>query len=221
MDSKKIEKFWWMLGLTNMMHKACIGKSGGIALFWRNGVDVIIHTMSKYFIDVMITSDEASWQLSRLYGEPNLDKKDITWRALHVLNSRPVPWLCMGDFNEVLFQYEKQGGAARLQRCMGMFKEALEDCGMEDLGYSGDMFTWCNHHHNVEGYIRERLDRAVANWEWMEMFSGYEVTNGEQRHSDHRPIIFSLEGRKKHTNKSAEATFFQVQSAMATRGRVC
>jgi hypothetical protein len=75
MDSRKIEKFRWMLGLTNMVHKACIGKSGGIALFWRNGVDVIIQTMSKYFNDVVIISDEASWRLLRLYGEPNLDKK--------------------------------------------------------------------------------------------------------------------------------------------------
>jgi hypothetical protein len=75
MDSRKIEKFRWMLGFTNMVHKACIGKSGGIALFWRNGVDVIIQTMSKYFNDVVIISDEASWRLLRLYGEPNLDKK--------------------------------------------------------------------------------------------------------------------------------------------------
>jgi hypothetical protein len=128
MDSRKIEKFWWMLGLTNMVHKACIGKSGGggIALFWRNGVDVIIHTMSKYFINVMITSDEASWQLSRLYGEPNLDKKDITWRALHVLNSRPVPWLCMGDFNEVLFQYEKQGGRLSSNVAWACLKKRLK-----------------------------------------------------------------------------------------------
>jgi hypothetical protein len=30
MDGRKIEKFWWMLGLTNMVHKPCIGKSGGL-----------------------------------------------------------------------------------------------------------------------------------------------------------------------------------------------
>jgi hypothetical protein len=88
--------------------------------------------------------------------------------------------MCMGDFNEILFQHEKQGGAARPQQCMDMFREALEDCGLEDLGYTCDLFTWRNYHHNVDCYIRERLDRAVANTEWRNLFLGYEVIHGDQ-----------------------------------------
>jgi hypothetical protein len=171
-----------------------VWERAGIALFWRNGIDVNLHAISKYFIDVVNTSVEGRWRFRSMYREPNSEKKDITSRALRVLNSRPGPWLCMDDFNEILFQYEKQGGAARPQRCMDKFREPLEECGLADLGYSRYMFTWHNHHQITEGYIQERLDRAVANLEWRDLFLRYELINGEQRHSDHIPIILVLEG---------------------------
>jgi hypothetical protein len=65
------------------------------------------------------------------------------------------PWLLVGDFNEILFAHEKEGGKPRRQQQMDSFREALELCGVEDLGYEGDCFTWRNNNHQVEGYIRE------------------------------------------------------------------
>lgn len=52
------------------------------------------------------------------------------------------PWLLAGDFNEILFAHEKQGGHPRAQRMMGNFQQALEECGVEDLGFEGDRYTW-------------------------------------------------------------------------------
>jgi hypothetical protein len=69
----------------------------------------------------------------------------------------------MGDFNEILYQHEKQG-VPRPQVFMDKFQEALEDSGLDDLGYSGDTFTCRNNCHTAVGYIRERLDRAWAIW---------------------------------------------------------
>jgi hypothetical protein len=67
---------------------------------------------------------------------------------------------------------------------------------MDDLGFSGDTFTWCNHSHTAEGYIREKLDRAVGNLEWHGKFLAYEVVNGDPRHFDHRPIIVHVQGEQ-------------------------
>jgi len=75
------------------------------------------------------------------------------------------------------------------QICMEKFRRALDDCGLQDLGFVGDIFTWRNHHHNVAGYIRERLDRAVACGEWRRANPLVRVINGDPRHSDHRPVI--------------------------------
>jgi hypothetical protein len=113
-----------------------------------------------------------------------------------VLHHNLGPWLCMGDFNEILLQQEKQGSVPRPQWCMDRFRMALEECGLDDLGFSGDTFTWRNHSHTIEGYIRERLDRAVGNLEWCGKFLTYEIVNGDPRHSEHRPIIVHVQGEK-------------------------
>jgi hypothetical protein len=98
----------------------------------------------------------------------------------------------MGDFNEILFSHEKEGGAARAPGCMEEFRRALEDTGLEDLGFVGDAFTWRNNWHLTVGYVRERLDRAVANVSWRCMFPLYKIINGDPRHSDHRPVVAIL-----------------------------
>lgn len=77
----------------------------------------------------------------------------------------------------------------RSQACIDCFREALEDCELSDLGFEGDPFTWRNNGHTAASYIRERIDRAIANEEWTAHFPQYQVINGEPRHSDHRPVI--------------------------------
>ena len=72
---------------------------------------------------------------------------------------------------------------------MDRFREAIEFCELHDLGFEGDIFTWRNHHSKVEGYVRECLDRALANDSWRQKFSTVVVHNGDPRHSDHRPVI--------------------------------
>jgi hypothetical protein len=75
---------------------------------------------------------------------------------------------------------------------MDRFKETLEECGLHDLGFTGDPFTWRNNNHDARRYIRERLDRAVATQEWCNKFISYRVEHGDPGHSDHRPIIVHI-----------------------------
>ena len=37
-----------------------------------------------------------------------------------------------------------------------MFREALDDCNLEDFGFLGDKLTW------KRGNIKEQIDRALA-----------------------------------------------------------
>lgn len=109
-----------------------------------------------------------------------------------------TPWLMSGDFNEVLLQCEKEGGEARSQACMDRFRSALEDCEMVDLGYPGDAFTWRNNNHSSVRYIRERLDRAAVNTEWRTHFADVRMRNGNHYHSDHRPVIITMDGNEEN-----------------------
>ncbi|CAL9025258.1 unnamed protein product [Prunus brigantina] len=51
------------------------------------------------------------------------------------------------------------------------FRDAIDYCGLQDLGFMGPKFTWWR--NNPED-IRVRLDRALANIKWFERFSGME-----------------------------------------------
>jgi hypothetical protein len=58
-------------------------------------------------------------------------------------------------FNGTMYASEKEGGNARPQRCMQMFRYTLNMCNLVDMGYIGDIFTW------RRGRMRERLDPSV------------------------------------------------------------
>ena len=97
---------------------------------------------------------------------------------MHLLNQQHQegrPWLCLGDFNEIMSNEEKRGGVDRPEGCMNQFKEALEECKLSDLGYEGDVITWWNNCTRADGYVCGRLDWATANMEWCSKFPEFRV----------------------------------------------
>jgi hypothetical protein len=155
--------------------------------------------MSCYHIEATVKEEDSfKWRFTGIYGESRSEEKEKTWRLLRILRDRSnLPWLCCGDFNEILFNCEKEGGPPRSEKCMESFREALVDCDLYDLGFVGDVFTWRNQHHRAESYVKERLDRAVANSSWRGKFPLARVVNGDPRHSDHRPVIVDMGGRER------------------------
>lgn len=177
-----MESFKWKLGMSNMIARSCEGKSGGLALLWKKDVNIELRNLSRYHINVeVIEGDGFRWRFTGIYGEPASQRKNVTWKLLNILNQQlRLPWLCAGDFNEVLYTHEKRGGPDRPQAAMERFRLALAECGLRDLGYTGDKFTWRNHSHIASKYIKERLDRAVGNQDWCNKFTSYKVVNGDR-----------------------------------------
>jgi exonuclease III len=193
----RIDWLRWKLGMPNMIVKDPEGQSGGLVMFWKNEINVkLIGFISRHHIDTEITEEDGFvWRFTGIYGEPKTDKRENTWRLLRTLKHQSdKPWLCVGDFNEILHSRVKEGGAPKPQIQMDRFKAALEDCELDDLGSIGDPFTCRNNSHTVDNYIRERLDRAVATQAWRMRFPGFKVVNGDHYHSDHRPVIIETSG---------------------------
>ena len=137
----------------------------------------------------MLVDDGREWRLIGIYGEPRWEEKEKTWEALRTLHGRMhKPWLALGDFNEILFHHEKEGGRPRAQRFLQVFSEALDDCSLPDMGYNSDIFTW------ERGKIREWLDWGVSNALWNNLFPNTRLVNGEMTKSDHRPLIVETDG---------------------------
>ena len=75
----------------------------GLALYWKNSIDVHVDSFSEYHIDSIIDkgSDEV-WRFIGFYGELVIRKRIEAWNKLRLLNTKHnLPWLCTGDFNEI------------------------------------------------------------------------------------------------------------------------
>lgn len=69
---------------------------------------------------------------------------------------------------------------------MESFRSALEDCQLGDLGFRGSKYTWTNCRETAY-FMKERLDRAVANAEWCTQFQEIDVSILAALSSDHKP----------------------------------
>lgn len=168
-----------------------IHSRGGLALLWKEGVDLHVQTYSPHHIDALIRDANSVWIFTRFYRWPEEQRKHDLWQLLKHLHARSShPWLCYGDFNEILSIEEKQGRLLRPPRPMLDFREALLFCGIVDLGYRGNTFTWDNGRLGKD-LLQERLDRVCANIEWKALFPYVKVSHLQVSYSDHVPILIS------------------------------
>ena len=77
--------------------------------------------------------------------------------------------MVIGDFNAYLHAWEKKSERQPQNTHVEDFREALECCHLQDLGFSGYPYTWSNKRPR-EANTQIQLDRGVANKEWMEKF---------------------------------------------------
>ncbi|KAL0457799.1 UNVERIFIED_CONTAM: hypothetical protein Slati_0407100 [Sesamum latifolium] len=170
------------------------GKGGGLMLLWRKDINLVVHSFSHSHIDAGISNEEGTngWRFTGLYGHPKAAKRTETWSLLWKLRDfSSRPWLCAGDFNEILSMDEKTG-APRPHRQIEEFRSCLADCQIMDLGCCGAKFTWCNR-REAPNTVRVRLDRACASMSWQAMFPHTRVTTEAARGSDHNLLIINLE----------------------------
>ena len=97
------------------------------------------------------------------------DRKDIMRLLEHLSGRLNLPWVVMGDFNEIMFAGEKLGGNPRPEWQMNQFYEVLNKCHLCDLGYIGSDFTW-SRSWRTRGWIRENLDKAFVSTRWASVF---------------------------------------------------
>ncbi|KAJ1295891.1 hypothetical protein BS78_01G257900 [Paspalum vaginatum] len=122
-----------------MLVWSCQGKSGGLALYWSNEHCVCLQSLCSNFIDLHIKEALGIiWRATFVYGEPKTEHRHVFWDRMHFLRAQwEGPWVCIGDFNEVLCSEEHLGPSNRGENQMRLFRECLEDCQLVDLGFAG------------------------------------------------------------------------------------
>lgn len=100
-----------------------------------------------------------------LYEWPVNSEKEKTSELLKEIKRNNEAWMCMGDFNEVMWSFGKWGGNSKLWQNKKRFQDFIQYCGLVDLGFFCPSFTWSNSRKGDDN-IKERLDRILANSYW-------------------------------------------------------
>ena len=112
-----------------------------------------------------------------------------------------LPWVLLGDFNEMISNDEKLGGLLVNRTRISTFRNCMDNCGLMDLGFHGPRFTWTNKSPCWQTTIKERLDRGLGNAEWATLFPSMEIHHLPRVKSNHFPILLSTDPRERKPPK--------------------
>ena len=172
-----------------------IGFAGGIWVLWKTDAMDLEHlcsTEQEIHVSVKVRDSNSTWLLSAIYASPRRSERRVLWNNLSVIAAlHSLPWVMVGDFNDILSSEEKWGGNRPSASRMAEFHACINSCSLIDLGFSGPQYTWTNS-QDVSSLIMQRLDRALANPEWRFLFPEANVTHLLRTHSDHCPILLTL-----------------------------
>ncbi|XVF08056.1 hypothetical protein REPUB_Repub06bG0192700 [Reevesia pubescens] len=170
------------------------GFSGGIWILWRSSIGTV-QVLDKFGqgLSILINNGQGfKLVLTAIYASPTPLMRECLWSYLSDLDGMDnVPWLLIGDFNQVISNSEKQGGIPECERRMDLFRGVLEAQNLIDIEAVGCRYTWSNN-HPLSGLIKKRLDRVLCNHLWRLSFPEACVKNLARTKSDHCPILLSL-----------------------------
>ncbi|KAA3481221.1 reverse transcriptase [Gossypium australe] len=171
-DSKRMERIRRRSGFENGIDVGAEGSRGGLCLVWREDFRVSLKTFSKIHINVKFEESnvQGDWRYTGFYGSHYANDQHASWRLLRALGQeQQFSWLVSGDFNEILYSFEKSGGQLREERRMVTFREVLEDCQLMDLGFQDHCPLLINTGYE-ETFRRRPCFKFKARWTLEESF---------------------------------------------------
>ena len=110
----------------------------------------------------------------------------------HLWGRASIPWVCLGDFNEILSSNERNGRIPKPLWPIQDFQTTLLHYGLVDLGFQGYRYTWRNRRHGND-FVEQWLERVYASEDWRELYPQAKVLHTTAAYSDHNPILLTTE----------------------------
>ncbi|KAH7846943.1 hypothetical protein Vadar_019991 [Vaccinium darrowii] len=172
-----------------------VGIAGGLAVLWKQDLNVRLIRRSSFFIEVVIINDVTGreWHLINLYANSIDRVRKEQWAELKRHRQQTVgDWVLWGDFNDLLWDDEKRGGRQREVWALRAFREFVTDMEAIDLGFSGYPVTWVNRRFG-NGLIQERLDRVLVSPGWRMKYDKAQVKHLFAVGSDHAALLLDTD----------------------------
>lgn len=205
--SETKQKFDYMLGLKKslgydqLFMVEPVGLSGGLAMLWKDSYQVDVLSSDIRIIDLKVTCGVSSFFLTCVYGDPVQAKRRDVWDHIVSIGlNRDEAWILAGDFNELLSNEKKSGGAIRSDSSFWDFRNMVQNCKLREIGFTGNSLSWGGWREQV--WVQCRLDRSFGNSEWFSLFPKSSMEYLELWGSDHRPIRISFALEKVDSRKS-------------------
>ncbi|PPS08710.1 hypothetical protein GOBAR_AA11934 [Gossypium barbadense] len=161
------------------------GRSGGLALMWKERTNFSIQSYSKHHIDSVVkVENNKNMCVTGFYGHANPNLRNSSWDILRrVGDSVREDWVVGGTLTLFLMMLRKRVA-------IGV-----------DIKPDSGWFTWVNN-RSGGGLIKERIDRFLSSVSLVENFPFIATKVVRQTQSDHDPILLDLWGHrpKDHPN---------------------
>ncbi|XP_020253837.1 uncharacterized protein LOC109830891 [Asparagus officinalis] len=208
--AKKIANNWdWC------SNASCTEKGRIISLWDPSFLEVHIIKSSPQQITCNVKALDGSLNciISLIYGYNSSESRKDLWNELGLIQqtSGNIPWLLSGDFNAMINNEEKLGGAVLTEADTRDFNEFIDDCQLSHLKTIGCFYTWNNKQDTITRVwsnlktigcfytwnnkqdtitrVWSRLDRALVNDQWINLVNSSHVEYMLPSFSDHSPAL--------------------------------
>ena len=189
-----VQSFQFHFGFTHLHTVDPQGRSGGLALYYDSSYKVNIISSSNRILDIETEYKGKRIFLSFVYGEPKQDLRAPVWEKLTKIGiARLEPWFIIGDLNEIRGNHEKEGGNLRHPDTFVDFNNMIDNCGLMEFPSVGNTLSWSGRRHRQ--VVKCRLDRALGNNDWHNLFPYSFVEYLRMVGSDHRPIVATIDDK--------------------------
>ncbi|GJW32974.1 RNA-directed DNA polymerase, eukaryota, reverse transcriptase zinc-binding domain protein [Tanacetum coccineum] len=160
--------------------------------------DMIKYFKNQWEIDRQQEKEEMNGEINDVL-ELELLLEDGIRRTKSIINGGP--WILLGDFNVTLKVEEHSVGGSRVNGDMQDLVDCVNDIEVEDVNWSGLLFTWIKSPFKHETNIMKKFNRVMANAEFIDTYGGGHARFHPFLISDHSPVVLhipnSLEGKRK------------------------
>ena len=176
-----------------LMNQGHYNPNNKIWLFWSTEVTCNILDSDQQQVTCEISHEGYSekFLMTYVYAKCKDYLRKPLWDSMLRWSTTRYPWCILGDFNVISSTQEKLGGREYNINKSLEFINVIDSCGLLDMGYSGQPYTWCNHRKDGSR-IWKRLDRGMVNDNWLDKMPSTNITHLPSVGSDHCPLLMEV-----------------------------